>query len=1274
MKISALTPQSCHHIVKVVSTFAIRVIFLFLTLGICQSAKAVDVITYDSFEKFNKNAKNGELVYLHSAFCVISRDQEGYLVVELENPDNRILVRDNVLIFPTIGNNYQGIYGLVSKGTGYLYITTKEYSGELTPPFTPLSSPPIYIFPKKINTSNLTYDNLNTYVSVSGSYSFEDPDYWLTTEDGRRICLKFLSSISKPTNNKKVTVIGRIGGVWPNSNTNGEPGIYVSEIWQEGNEPERNVKVAVATKDVGKGNVSISDVGGEDLGSEATIKDGHTAVLKAVPEQGYEFMEWTLNGVEFSKEQEFEWTVIGNATFEAHFIESAVPTFTIEALSNNNALGEVTVTAGTSMPVAQGSEVTLKATPKEGARFVNWTEGDAVVSSEKELKIEAKANRILIANFVKIVSISLNQEGEGTIEIKQNGKTVGDGDKLDLGSTITITATPAEGWELSEIAMGSEASDISPTEITVTDPTEIKVTFSKLPEPEPDPLPESVSSLEELRKYAEDGVEMTVDCPLTVVTKLLSNGSEFLSTDGNGVLLCKTSKNHPSPGTVLIDTHGTFKDLGSGVLYFQIDGYEVGEESDKAEISPIETSVANVMSMEGEYVILSNVRLGPTKGSTSNIQSYMLVYGKINSDTEPPIPAYCDFAEVGPTTLDEDKYYTVTGVVGDCANQKMLLLTEEPLLQKEGYLPRISLTASPADGGTVWIDINGENKGTSVQVAKSTQITLHASPAEGMEFVGWRLTGTDNEPEGKATRQLTVTNTASFTAVFRKKSTTTENPDPENPEDPTPDNPDNPDNPTVKSFKITVSASDNGSVTIDTPSGTIASGASVDKGTVLTITAIPAEGYHLAELKINGTARATDSKGMCRVTISSTTTIEAVFTRTITSMQQLRVAVDDWLEGVEMGKVYIDKPGTYYLESPRLDTHVFHAEPASDCKFVGWRQAGTDAPFNISPVFTYQVNAPMTLIAEFDYIIPSARTVEARICSPEKGTVTIKEFDAKKATTRRYITLTATPSASNHQFRDWTDEEGNVVSTQPEFVYTASSPAILTANFTSTFSLTLDTEGSGTLTWNAGSEDDADRLPEGSRVTISATPDSHHELIALTVNDTDVTDKYLENDGNLTIVMNGDKNVKAVFAPVYYNISVGIHAHGRLEVLRGMNADGTPGGGKVVDGDRARFGDVLHIYPIATEGYQLKEIKVNGVTAEHDANKGFAAHTVEGHAQISVDFEAIPAAITLTEIDSDCDATVYDLMGRPAGRLSTAPAGLYLVRRAGKWSKVLLRR
>ncbi len=574
----------------------------------------------------------------------------------------------------------------------------------------------------------------------------------------------------------------------------------------------------------------------------------------------------------------------------------------------------------------------------------------------------------------------------------------------------------------------------------------------------------------------------------------------------------------------------------------------------------------------------------------------------------------------------------------------------------------------------MWIEVGGVNKGASVQVAKSTNITLNASPAEGMEFVGWRLTGTENEPEGKAIRQLTVENTASFTAVFRKKSTTVENPGQENPEEPTPDDPDSPDNPTVKSFKITLSTSDNGSVTVAAPSGAIASGAAVEEGTVVTITATPAEGYQLAELKVNGSSRATDVNGSCKVTVTSALAIEAVFTRVVTSTQTLRVAVDDWLEGVEMGKVYIDKPGTYYLESPRLENHVFHAEPAPDCKFVGWRQAGTDNLFNASPVFTYMVNAPLTLIAEFAYIIPSARTVEARICSPEKGTVTIKEFDSKKATTRRYVTLMATPSAANHKFRDWTDEGGNVISTEPEFVYTAPTPAILTANFTSTYSLSLDAEGPGTLTWTAGDEDDPERLPEDTRVTISAIPDAHHELIALTVNDTDVTDKYLDNNEELTIVMNGDKAVKAIFDPVYYSITIGTHAHGKLDVVRGVNTDGTPAGGKVVDGDRARFGDVIHIYPVATEGYRLKSITVNGLPANHDEVKGYAAHTIDGHAAIAADFEAIPTEITSIETDLDPDTTVYDLMGRAAGRLSAAPAGLYLVRRNGKWAKVIIRR
>ena len=1229
--------------------------------------------TYRSINDLISNAASGDTVYLDIDYC-INITSPSVIVTNLDRPDESIQVSS--LTKKDMNQSYHGLYGKYYKYEDDYEIYIHSLYSNIA--CTPINRAPITILPKEISSNEVANTPINTYVRLTGKINLPNatsyPEDGILSDDAGQCNIKSANKelLLQLQFSGSSVIEGFIRGVSISGVT--KLGINISNAWNntsESSRPDRTVKVSLGEDEPGRGKVSIQEKNSNsNEATELILKDGETAVLKASANSGYEFKEWTLNGQTFTTDSEFEWKVIGNATFEAHFLKVDTPKYVISVECSDDLLGSAEVI--TSMPVEQGAKVSIKAVAKNGARFVKWTnETGELVSKSAETDVYATDNLKYIAHFVLVGPINIITEGEGTVIVSQNGVEVTG--NVDDGSNVDIEAVPNNGWKLTKISSGNTTYDSSPVEMTVRHPMEIHVIFEELPTPEPEPLPESVTTVADLRKYATAGAEMRITSPMTVVTHLINGGSEFLATDGSNVVICKAAA-HPAVGSVITNSYGTFVDYGSGVLYFQIDTYEEGVPEDYTKIDPIDSSVADVLSKRGEYVTISNARLGPTKDEQSNNRSYLLVYGKINSNSEPPVKAYCYFDEIGPESLIDNRYYTVTGVVGDCTGEKMLLITETPTLQNGIEAPRISLIASPTNGGKVWIEMDGEDKGSSCQIPTSTQIVVHAKAVDGMEFAGWISTGTYTNPEGTADKSIAVTSSASYTALFKPKITIPISPEPTEPENPDPTTPDNTENPTVKTYKVTFTKTDHGALSITEQDDAITSGTMVKEGTILTITALPEENYHLAELKINGVSRATDVNGMCKVTVSATTVIEAVFVRTIASSRQLRVAVEDWIEGVEMGKVYIDTPGTYYLESQMLVNHTFYAEPASDCKFIGWRVPGTDAPFNVSPVFTYNVRDGLTLIAEFAYIIPAPRIVEVRVSASEKGTATIKEFESTKANTRRYLTLTATPSAPRHMFRDWTDEDGNVVSTEPEFIYSSAAPALLTANFTSNYTLTLATDGPGSLEWYAENTDDATSIAENTRIRITATPEQHYELASISINDADMTEKYFESDGGLTIVMNGDKNITARFTPMAYPVRVGIHAHGRIEVMRGVNADGTPGDGKIVDGYFAHYGDVLHIYPIPDDGYQLKEIRVNDIVAEHDLKKGYATHTVDGPASITVDFEAIPSGIEAAERDKESDPYLYDLQGRPAGRRSTARAGLYLMQSPKGWTKILISR
>ena len=106
-------------------------------------------------------------------------------------------------------------------------------------------------------------------------------------------------------------------------------------------------------------------------------------------------------------------------------------------LSSNPVLGGTTSGAGT---FAQGSSVTVVATPATGFSFINWTEGVNIVSTSASYQFAMAGNKTLVANFTIIpytVAVSSNPTLGG---ITSGGGT------FNSGATVAVTAVPNGGY------------------------------------------------------------------------------------------------------------------------------------------------------------------------------------------------------------------------------------------------------------------------------------------------------------------------------------------------------------------------------------------------------------------------------------------------------------------------------------------------------------------------------------------------------------------------------------------------------------------------------------------------------------------------------------------------------------------------------------------------------------------------------------------------------------------------------------------------------------
>jgi hypothetical protein len=139
----------------------------------------------------------------------------------------------------------------------------------------------------------------------------------------------------------------------------------------------------------------------------------------------------------------------------------ALVTFTVDASAAPANSGTITG-AGT---YAEGSSVTLVASPNAGYVFSNWTESGSAVSASPSYTFLAQADRTLVANFVTVGTA----KSITTSSLPSNGGTTSGDGAYALDSSATVIATPNPGYKFSKWLENGVIVSLSPTNtFTVT--------------------------------------------------------------------------------------------------------------------------------------------------------------------------------------------------------------------------------------------------------------------------------------------------------------------------------------------------------------------------------------------------------------------------------------------------------------------------------------------------------------------------------------------------------------------------------------------------------------------------------------------------------------------------------------------------------------------------------------------------------------------------------------------------------------------------------------
>ena len=225
---------------------------------------------------------------------------------------------------------------------------------------------------------------------------------------------------------------------------------------------------SVETSQEGQGELVV--LGAKDL---KRVPAGTKLTVTATPADGWELVALTANDADILSSKTFE--VTGNTTVRATFTKKAPTTYAVTLTKEGE--GEVTITGADDLNAVQsGTKLTVTATPASGWELTSLTANGADILSSKTFVVYNPTD--VKATFSKkaptIYAVTLTKEGEGNVTITG----ADDLNAVQSGTKLTVTATPADGWELASLT--ANGGDIlSSKTFVVYNPTEVKAVFTK---------------------------------------------------------------------------------------------------------------------------------------------------------------------------------------------------------------------------------------------------------------------------------------------------------------------------------------------------------------------------------------------------------------------------------------------------------------------------------------------------------------------------------------------------------------------------------------------------------------------------------------------------------------------------------------------------------------------------------------------------------------------------------------------------------------------------
>jgi alpha-tubulin suppressor-like RCC1 family protein len=400
----------------------------------------------------------------------------------------------------------------------------------------------------------------------------------------------------------------------------------------------------------------------------------------------------------------------------------------------------------------------------------------------------------------------------------------------------------------------------------------------------------------------------------------------------------------------------------------------------------------------------------------------------------------------------------------------------------------LTVTRDGAGTGTVTSSPAGIDCGATCSAAfnQNSTVTLTATPAGGSTFQGW--TGGGCAGTGACT--VTMTAATSVNARFG-----------------------------LPSFPLTVTRDGQGSGSVTSSPAGIDCGAACTanytQNTVVTLTATPAGGSIFQGWSGGGCS----GSGTCTVTMATATTVNARF-----GVPQLTLSVTRQGGGagtVTSSPAGIDCGATCTAAFDRNTVVTLTATAPANSTFAGWSGGGCAGTGACTVTLTANTTVSATFIPRFTLAVTRAGAGTGTVTSNPAG-INCGATCAASYNQNTVVTLTATAAAGS-AFVGWS---GGGCSGSGACTVTLGADTNVVANFVPRYTLTVNVQGSGTITSSPAGIDCGNTCSavynQGTAVTLTANPGTLYMF-------TGWSGGGCSGTGTCTVNMNANTTVTATF-------------------------------------------------------------------------------------------------------------------------------------------------